>query len=75
MSRKITITLEGEFEEFELLSMVYLLRQIDSRHPDRTYALWIHDPENSLADAEEAIRRIVTPMPGRNTSFSIYRRQ
>lgn len=70
MSKPISITLEGEFEEHELLSMIYLLRQIDSRHPDRTYGIWIHDPDNSLAEAEELIRRVITP-----TKFTVARKQ
>lgn len=75
MSKSISITLQGEFEEHELFAMVALLRNIDKAHPDRTYELFIHDPENTLQEAEAELKRLLPLASDRETKFTIHRRQ
>jgi hypothetical protein len=72
---KITITISGEFEEHELGAMIMLLRSFDNKHPDRHYELWIDDPDNSLAAAEALVRRVVPSLLGRQTKFTVHRKQ
>lgn len=73
--KRITLTLTGEFEMSDLAAFAMLLRTIDKRNPAGHYELLINDPDSSLQEAEARLREIVPPLPGRETTFTVHRKQ
>jgi hypothetical protein len=72
---KTTVTITGPFEGYELATLVALVRFIDGQHPDRHYSLIVDSPTATLAEAEKRLREIVPEVPGRETKFSVHRKQ
>jgi hypothetical protein len=69
----ITVTMVGPFATNDLAELVEFIRDLDSHYPDRGYAIVINDPNATLGAAEKTLREIIPPLPGRKSSFAVFR--
>lgn len=74
-TKTISLTITGMFEDHELAALAALIRTIDGHHTDRHFSIVINDPDSSLGEAEAALRGIMPEVPGRETKFSVHRKQ
>ena len=73
---RVMLLISGEFEDHELTAMMMLLRSIDRRNPSRAIDVALHDLDGTTThEAEKMLRKILPQVPGRETKFTIHRRQ
>lgn len=73
--KQITLTLTGPFEPIEVADVINWLRALDSQHPGRHYELIIDSFEGTIGEAEQTLRSLIPEVPGRETKFSILKKQ
>lgn len=73
--KEVAVVVAGPFEDFELASLIALVRFVDGQHADRHYSVIICDPDSSLGEAEQALRAMMPERPDRKTEFSVHRKQ
>lgn len=73
-AKSITLTVTGPFADSAIALIVALLRALDTR-ADMHYELLVNDPDSSISELEQKMRAAMPNVPGRETKFSIHRKQ
>jgi hypothetical protein len=74
MTKKLTLTIEGEFTAFELAALYSFIRGLDrdARHWTTTV---IDEEGTTLKEALALLKKMVPEVPGRQTTFEVHRKQ
>lgn len=64
-----TMLITGDFTESEFAEVCALLRRLDNARPTGRFRITVNDPDATLGDAEEVMRRSLPEQEDRRTTL------